>query len=133
MMYRVLADAVVIFHATFVLFVVAGGLLVLEWPRLAWLHLPCAVWGALIEIGGWICPLTPLENALRHRAGETGYSGGFVEHYVLRVLYPSGLTRTVQWVLAALVVIVNVTVYAVLLRRRTVRHPERSEGSAPPP
>ena len=84
-----LADLLVLFHATFVLFVVAGGLLVLKWPRLAWLHIPCALWGVLIEFGGWICPLTPLENTLRQRAGEAGYSGGFVEHYVLHVLYPS--------------------------------------------
>jgi hypothetical protein len=121
MTYRVLADVVVLVHGVFVLFVVLGGLLVIARPRLAWIHIPCAVWGALIEFAGWICPLTPLENALRQRAGEAGYSGGFVEHYVLRALYPAGLTREVQWVLGTLVAIVNIAAYAYILTRRRRR------------
>lgn len=116
--YRHLADAVVILHFAFVLFVVLGGLLVLRWPRLAWLHLPAAAWGALIELGGWICPLTPLENRFRHRAGESGYAGGFVEHYVLPVLYPPELTRGVQIALGLAVLGVNLAVYGSLLARR---------------
>jgi hypothetical protein len=94
--YRLLADLVVVVHLGFVAFVVAGGLLVLRWPRLAWAHLPCAVWGALIEFAGWVCPLTPLENDLRRLGGEAGYEGGFVERYLTSVLYPHGLTRTHQ-------------------------------------
>jgi hypothetical protein len=83
-----------------------------------WLHLPAAIWGALVEMGGWICPLTPLENWFRSRAGEGGYAGGFVEHYVLRALYPAGLTRSAQWGLGGLVIAINVAVYAHMLRRR---------------
>ena len=115
--YRVLADLVVGVHALFVAFVVVGGLLVLRWPWVAALHVPAAVWGALIEFQGWICPLTPLENALRAAAGQAGYRGGFIEHYLLPVLYPAGLTRSVQLVLGALVIVVNVVVYAVVVWR----------------
>jgi hypothetical protein len=115
--WRLLADAVVVVHCAFVLFVVLGGLLVLRRPRLAWLHLPAAVWGVAIEWGGFICPLTPLENRLRARAGETGYMGGFVERYLLPVLYPEGLTGDVQLLLGAGVLVVNVVVYGRLLTR----------------
>jgi hypothetical protein len=122
MLFRLLADAIVVLHGVFVLFVIAGGVLAIRWPRLAWIHLPCLAWGILIELTGWICPLTPLENALRRRAGEAGYSGGFVEHYVLHALYPEGLTRNVQFVLGGLVAIVNVAVYALLVTRRRRRN-----------
>ncbi len=115
--YRLLADAVVLAHTAFVGFVVLGGFLARRWSWLAWLHLPCAVWGAVIEYQGWVCPLTPLENALRRRAGLEGYAGGFVEHYVLPTLYPAGLTRPLQAVLGTLVVVVNLIAYGVLLRR----------------
>jgi hypothetical protein len=117
MAYRILADLVVGVHALFVVFVVAGGLLVLRWPWVAAVHLPAAVWGALIELRGWICPLTPLENSLRASAGQAGYAGGFIEHYLLPVLYPAGLTGGIQLVLGALVIAVNAVVYAMLLRR----------------
>jgi hypothetical protein len=113
----VLADAVVVLHLGFVAFVVLGGLLVLRWPRMAWLHLPAALWGAWIEFAGWICPLTPLENWLRARAGESGYATSFVEHYVVPVLYPAALTRELQWILGGLVVAINALVYLVVLRR----------------
>jgi uncharacterized membrane protein YhhN len=116
-MSRILADGVVLFHAAYVMFVVGGGLLVLRWPRLAWLHIPAAAWGALIEFGGWTCPLTPLENTLRARAGEAGYAGGFIQHYVLRALYPSGLTPEIRLTLGAFVVAVNGLIYVVLYRR----------------
>jgi hypothetical protein len=115
--YGLLADAVVVLHLAFVTFVVAGGLLVLRWPRLAWAHVPTAAWGALIEFGGWICPLTPLENHLRRLAGQAGYEGGFVERYLLAALYPQGLSRTHQVVLGALVLLVNLLVYGLLIRR----------------
>ena len=121
MLYRLLADALVVVHGAFVVFVVAGGLLALRWPRVLWAHAPAAVWGALIEFAGWICPLTPLENELRRRGGEAGYAGGFIEHYLLPVIYPAQLTRTTQIVLGALVVAVNVAVYAVVIRRRERR------------
>ena len=115
------ADFVVILHFLFVFFVIFGGLLVLRWPKLAYLHLPVAVYGVLIEFVGWVCPLTPLEKRLRESAGQQGYEGGFVEHYILPVLYPSGLTRGVQLVLGALVIIINLTIYAVILRGRRAR------------
>jgi hypothetical protein len=117
MPYRLLADLVLTLHLLFVLFVVLGGLLALRWPRVAWLHLPAAVWGALIEFAGWICPLTPLENWLRGLAGEGGYRGGFIEHYMLPVLYPAGLTRGVQLGFGVLVVALYVAGYWYVLRR----------------
>jgi Protein of Unknown function (DUF2784) len=113
-----LADLVVVIHFSFVLFVILGGLLVLRWPRLAYVHLPAAAWGVLIEFAGWVCPLTPLEQSLRLKAGEPGYSGSFVEHYILPVLYPSGLTRTIQLALGGLVIVINLCVYGYLLRSR---------------
>jgi hypothetical protein len=113
-----LADLVVVIHFCFVLFVILGGLLVLRWPRLAYVHLPAAAWGVLIELTGWVCPLTPLEQSLRLRAGEQGYSGSFIEHYVLPLLYPSALTRTIQVGLGAIVIAVNLYIYGYLLRGR---------------
>lgn len=117
MLYRFAADVVVIVHLAFVAFAVGGALLVARWRALAWAHVPAAVWAALIEFGGWICPLTPLEQHLRRLGGEAGYSGGFVEHYLLPILYPGGLTRNLQFTLGALVLFVNVAVYAWILRR----------------
>jgi hypothetical protein len=118
MLYEVLADALLILHLCFILFVVFGGLLVLRWPRLAWMHLPAVVWGALVEIAGWICPLTPLEIALRRGAGGAAYDSSFVEHYLVPAIYPSTLTREVQIVLGAIVLAINVAVYGVVWRRR---------------
>ena len=126
---RVLADFVVLVHGTFVLFVVLGALLVLRWPRLAWLHLPAAAWGAWVEFAGWICPLTPLENAFRRQAGQAGYGGGFIEHYVLRLLYPAGLTRETQLILGGMVVVLNLALYAALVLRLTRGRP-RDSGRA---
>jgi hypothetical protein len=121
MAYRILADAVLVAHLGFILFVVAGGFLVC-WRRVvAWLHIPAAAWGVLIEFMGWVCPLTPLELWARSRAGETGYTGGFVEHYLLPVVYPAALTHDVQIVLGALVLIVNVFIYAWIVGRRGKR------------
>jgi len=110
--WSLLADALVMLHLGFLLFVVLGGLLALRWPRAAWIHIPCALWGAWVELAGSVCPLTPLENALRARAGEVGYAGGFIEHYLVPVLYPPGLTRGMQVALGAAVVALNVGVYA---------------------
>ncbi|HEY7234406.1 MAG TPA: DUF2784 domain-containing protein [Gemmatimonadaceae bacterium] len=118
MLYRLAADAILVAHLAFVLFVAAGGLLVLRWPRLAWLHVPIALYGATIEFVGFICPLTPLENWLRHRGGEAGYSGGFIAHYVTAVVYPNGLTRQIQLWLGAGVLALNAIVYTIWWRRR---------------
>lgn len=115
---RLAADALALLHLGFVLFVAFGGLLVLRWPRLAWLHLPAAAWGAWVEFAGWFCPLTPLENALRRIAGTAGYSGGFIDHYLWPLIYPAGLTRDVQLALGLGVVAINTAVYGVLLARR---------------
>lgn len=119
MVNRLLADGIVVLHFLFIAFVVLGGLLALCWPRrLAWMHLPAACWGAAIELSGWICPLTPLENRFRQAAGEAGYAGSFIDHYLLPILYPAGLTREIQYGLAAVVIVVNLAVYGGLLRRR---------------
>ncbi|WP_306532478.1 DUF2784 domain-containing protein [Geobacter sp.] len=115
--YSLLADAVVLIHGIFVLFVVLGGVAVLRWRRLAWLHVPAAVWGALIELTGGVCPLTHLEVWLRRRAGEQGYEGGFIDHYILPLIYPAGLTREGQIALGLLVVALNLAVYGFILLR----------------
>jgi len=117
MFYRLLADGAVILHLAFVLFVVFGGLLALWWPRILWLHLPAATWGAVVEFGGWICPLTPLEQWLRLEAGQPTYSSDFIEHYILPVLYPATLTHNQQILLGMLVVAGNAVVYGWLLHR----------------
>jgi len=117
MIHRVLADVVVGLHCAFVLFVPLGGLLVLKWAHLAWLHVPAAIWGVMIEFLGWTCPLTPLETALRVRAGEHAYSHGFIDHYALPVLYPAGLTRGFQIALGVGALMVNLLVYWRVLRR----------------
>ncbi len=118
MIYSLFADLAVLLHFCFVLFVALGGFLVLRWFRYVWLHLPVAAWGALIEFQGWICPLTHLENRWRRAAGERGYDGGFVEHYLMPVLYPDGLTRKVQILLGLLVIAINVAIYARVFVKR---------------
>jgi hypothetical protein len=115
---RLLADAVVVLHAAFVAFVVLGGFLVLRWPRMAWVHVPAAAYGFLVEAAGWVCPLTPLEVWLRRRAGEAGYAGGFVEQHLIPLVYPSPFPRSLAWTLAGVVVAVNALSYALLLGRR---------------
>jgi len=121
MAYALAAVLVLAAHLAFVLFVVFGAVLVLRRPRLAWLHLPAAAWGVFIELTGRGCPLTLLENLLRLRAGLEGYAGGFLEHYILWLLYPEGLTRTVQFVLAGIVLAINAVLYAWIWRRRSRR------------
>jgi hypothetical protein len=117
MLYRALADLVVILHLVFVAFAVGGAFLVLRWRRLAWVHVPAAIWAALIEFVGWICPLTPFEKELRELGGGSGYADGFVAHYLLPLLYPRGLTREVQIVLGSLVLVVNLGIYGWLIIR----------------
>lgn len=118
MVYRLLADATVALHAAFILFVVCGGFLVLRDARWACVHLPAVAWVVWLEFSGAICPLTPLENAWRALAGEAGYAGGFIDHYLVPVIYPAGLTPRVQWLLGGLVAAVNGGVYGLLWRRR---------------
>src|SRR3954465_15552536 len=119
MPYRALAILVLVVHLGFILFVVLGGLLVLRRPRLAWLHLPAVVWGVLIEYAGWICPLTPLENWFRERAGQPGYAGGFIEHHLTAAIYPQGLTRVMAVLLGTFALLLNLFVYIRLFRRRS--------------
>ena len=130
-MYAFLADALVVLHLLFVVFVMTGGFLLRRWPKLIRLHLPAVLWGAYIEFSGGICPLTPLENQLRAHAGETGYHGGFVEHYLLPVLYPDNLTAPIQWLLGGCVVVVNLVAYGLAYRdwarrRLSSKHGETS-------
>ena len=113
-----LATLVVALHLVFIVFVVAGGFLVRRWPRLAWIHLPCAAWGVFIECSGRVCPLTPVENLLRRHAGQAGYLESFVEHYLLGLVYPEGLTPGLQLGAAGLVLAANALAYGRLLRRR---------------
>ena len=120
-MYSLLADAVIVVHFLFIAFVVAGGLLVLWRPALAWLHVPAAVWGAVIEFAGWICPLTPLENHLRLLGGDDAYGGDFVVHYIIPVIYPAHLSALTQYILGGLVIAVNLIIYAFGLRRHARR------------
>jgi len=119
MLARVLADATVALHFAFILFVVFGGALVWRRTAWAWLHVPAVAWVAWLEFTQAICPLTPLENALRARAGDAGYAGGFIQHYLEPLIYPGGLTPGIQMVLGALVVAINVVVYALVWRRAT--------------
>ena len=119
MIERLLADAVVAFHLLFIVFVILGGVLVILRPAIAWLHVPAALWGAYVEFTSTICPLTPIENALRARAGQSGYEGGFIEHYVIPLIYPPGLTARTQLVIGAIVVAVNVALYVIAWRRHT--------------
>lgn len=112
------ADAVLVVHLGFIFFVVAGAMLVWRWPWVALLHVPAAVWGVIVEWTGWGCPLTPLEVGLRRLAGEAGYAGGFIEHYLFPLIYPQGLTRQVQIVLGVVVLAINVVLYGLLLGRR---------------
>ena len=121
MIHRLAADAVLLLHLGFILFVLLGGLLALRWRWAPMLHLPAAAWGVYVELSGGLCPLTPLENRLRIAAGEAGYTGGFIEHYLLALIYPAGLTHEIQYVLAAIVVGVNGLAYAWVWRGRRRR------------
>lgn len=106
-----MADAVVAFHAAFILFGLFGAVLLVRWPRLAWLHVPVLAWGIWIELSGNYCPLTPLENRLREEAGGVGYQGGFIDHYLTPIIYPEGLTRGTQAVFGAILIGINLLFY----------------------
>jgi hypothetical protein len=117
MIYRLLADSVLILHLLFICFVIFGGLLALRFPWIALAHIPAACWGVFIELTASLCPLTTIEVRLRRMAGDAGYSGSFIEHYLLPIIYPAGLTREVQFELAGFVILINVTIYGVLVYR----------------
>lgn len=118
MTYRLLADLVLVLHFAFVAFALFGALLALRHPGVVWLHLPALVWGVAVQWADWICPLTPLENRFRLLGGEAGYEGGFVEHFVMKLLYPDNLTLELRYLLGAVLLAVNIAVYAYLIFRR---------------
>jgi len=117
MLWSLAADLLVVAHFTFAAFVIFGGFLAWYWPKVLWVHLPALAWGCYVELSSSICPLTPFENYLRHRGGEAGYSGGFLAHYLHGILYPQRLTPGIQWLLAGILVILNILAYRELVRR----------------
>lgn len=119
--FRLLADLIVLLHLAFIIYVLFGGLLCLRWPRNSWIHLPAVIWGVLIEFAGYICPLTPLENRLRQLSGEEGYGTGFIEHYIIPLIYPVTLTREVMIATGLIVIAVNLLIYALVWRYRRRR------------
>ncbi len=123
MPYRLIADLLVSLHLLFIVMVVLGGFLVLRWPKLAWLHVPVVIWGFLVELMGWICPLTPLEQKMRLAAGDGNYTGGFIEHYLEPLIYPGGMTASTRMTLAALVLVINAAIYLRLWQKRRTRGP----------
>jgi Protein of Unknown function (DUF2784) len=128
MLYRLGAEAVLLLHFAFIMFVLFGAGLAVRWRWVVAVHLPAAAWGCFVELSGRVCPLTYAENYLWSRAGESGYSQGFIEHYLLPVIYPAGLTQSIQFVLAGAVVLVNVLAYGWLLQRRIVPDPPHSHS-----
>ncbi|MCY1403669.1 hypothetical protein D9M71_188580 [compost metagenome] len=121
MLYRIAADGLMLFHLLFIVFVLFGGLLVLKWRHLIWWHPPAALWGMAVEFFHLPCPLTDWENRMRHDAGQTGYGGGFIEHYIWPVIYPAGLTPGIQLGLGSVVLVINVLVYLRLIRQWRLR------------
>ncbi|HAR48553.1 membrane protein [Smithella sp. SCADC] len=115
--YSLLTDLIVLAHFSFIVFIICGGLLVIRWPKIAFIHLPAVVWGAIVEFFGWICPLTPLENYFRNLAGANQYSGDFVMRYLVPIIYPETLTSTIQTVLGIAVIVINVFAYTIALRK----------------
>ena len=128
MFYQALADFVVLTHLAFIVFALLGGLLALRWHWMPWVHLPAVVWGAAVALFGWFCPLTPLENSLRRASGATGYSGGFIENYIVPIIYPAELTRELQVLLGAIMLSVNLAIYWVVRRRLRARRVRASRG-----
>ena len=127
MIYSFLADLLMLFHLVFILYVMAGALLIFKWPKTLWLHLPSCFWGMTVEFTGWICPLTTWEIQLRRLAGEEGYTGSFIEQYLIPIIYPSGLNREIQMLLGSTVLIVNLSLYTlILIKGITGKTPENS-------
>ena len=121
--YQLLTDLIVLVHVAFVIFAVFGGFLALRWNCFVWIHLPAVIWAATVELFGWVCPLTPVENWLRRRGGQTGYPSDFIAHYILPLLYPEGLTREVQIALGVFVLVINLSIYGWILRRKKTGGP----------
>ncbi len=130
MNYLLLADTLAVVHLAFILFVVFGSFTTYRWPQMAWAHIPCGLWGVWIELTGGICPLTPLEVGFRRMGGAEGYTGGFIEHYLVPIIYPSGLTRTHQLILGGSVLVINLSAYGFLLWRRSAGAPTTPTDSA---
>ena len=116
MVYNVSATALALLHLAFILFVLVGGFAVLRWPKLAWVHVPAAVWGVMIEFAGWWCPLTKWENQLLRAAGRAGYDTGFVNHYIMPIIYPAGLTRGLEIAIGVFVLALNLAIYVRVFR-----------------
>ena len=127
MSFRLVADGVLLLHLAFIVFALLGAAMAVRWQWIPFIHLPAAAWGCFVELTGRACPLTYLENYLRIKAGQSGYTESFIEHYILDIIYPSGLTREIQFVLAGVVVVVNIAIYGWLFARR--RHGVKSERS----
>ncbi len=119
MLSRIAAEVIVVLHLVFILFVIVGGLTLFKWPWMIWVHVPAAVWGGLVELVGAPCPLTPLENHLRQAGNADAYSGGFIDHYIMPIVYPPGLTRQTQVILGVLILVVNFAIYFKFLTRKT--------------
>jgi hypothetical protein len=119
MLWQALADLVLLIHLGFIVFVIFGAWLTLWWRWMPWVHLPASLWAVALEFGGWICPLTPLENRLRHAGGDAGYTGGFIEQYILPVMYPAGLTPNIQFILGLLIILLNIGAYSLVWRLKT--------------
>ena len=117
MIYHVTANLLVMIHLVFIVFVIAGAFIVLKWPWVILLHIPAVIWGAIVELKGWICVLTPWENNLRHLAGHEGYSGGFIEHYIVSLIYPAELTHDAQIVMGLIVITINLCIYSFIAYR----------------
>ncbi|MDH3209041.1 MAG: DUF2784 domain-containing protein [Burkholderiaceae bacterium] len=123
MLFRLAADAVLMAHLAFILFAVLGATMTARRHWIVFIHLPAALWGVFVELTGRTCPLTYLENHLRIRAGQSGYTDSFIEHYLLAIIYPTGLTREIQFTLAGVVFVINVAIYGWLLYRRRTSRP----------
>jgi hypothetical protein len=121
MFYRILPDIVFLIHFAFIIFVIFGGFLVLRRRWLLWFHIPCAIWGALIEFAGWICPLTPLENHFRMKGGAAGYQSGFIEHYIVPIIYPDELTRSLQSMFGLMVLTMNMCIYGWMIYKQFLK------------
>ena len=120
MLYSAVANLLMLVHFCFILFVILGGLLLFWWPRLVFVHLPTAAWGVMIELNHWICPLTPLEQSMRRAAGQDGYTGGFIDHYINPLIYPEGLTPQIQQVLGFSLLLLNAVIYGIWLLQRFI-------------
>ena len=118
MIWRALADLVLLIHLVFIVFVIVGGFFASRWRWLPWIHLPAVAWAAVLEFSGWICPLTPLENSLRQASGEAGYPGGFLEHYLVQVVYPEALTPEIQIYIGLGVLLINGLAYSIAWKSR---------------